>query len=174
MKTVVRFLIAVGVVFTAVLLATSCDDDDKDNQTTIIGNWKIAQTEVTVTPLATATLSKEQLEAAVANYVLFPVNSRVVFTNDAVTFAPSINGADPESMTCQYVLNKDVLSIVLPLSQAPSVQGDVDLTDNILKITLSAESFTQLLKTFAKDDADFKNVVDQISSATVYYRLVRL
>lgn len=176
MKTVVRILMAVGIVFTAVFLAASCDDDDKDNQTTIIGNWKVVESQVDVTPQTNPkpTLTKEQLETAIANYVLLAVNSRVNFTNDAVTFSPSINGASAQAITRQYVLNKDVLAITLNLTAAPAIQGDVDMTDNILKITLTAESYTRLLNALADQNPDFKTVVDQVSSATVYYRLVRL
>ena len=174
MKTGVRFLIMAGIVFTAAFLASSCKDDDKDDQTNIIGSWNVAESRVDVTLTATATNTKAEVEAEVANYLQVPVNSRVVFTNTKVTFTYSLNGAAQKSETFDYTLNDATLSIVLPIGSPSTLTADAGMTDNILKITFDQSSYTALLKYFASKDPDFKTYVDQISTASVYYRLGRI
>lgn len=174
MKTVVRLLVAVGIVFTAVLAFTACDDDDKDDQTSIIGVWSLVESKAAVTPIATATLTQAQLEAAIANYLQIPVDSRVTFTSTSVTFPLSVNTATAQNKTLQYVLNDGTLTILNPASGVAQVQGGASLKDDELKIELSASSYLNLLQTVAQKDAQFKDVVDQLSSASIYYRLKRI
>lgn len=174
MKTVVKLLIAAGIIFTAVLLTSSCKDDKKDDQTTIIGSWNVAQSRVDVTLNANATNTEEEVEAEIANYLQVPVKSRVVFTNTKVTITYSLNGAAAKSETFDYTLNNETLSIVLPIDSPKNLTAGVGMTDNILKITFDKSSYTALLKYFADQDAEFKAYVDQISEASVYYRLERI
>lgn len=174
MKTVVRFLIAAGIAFTAVLFVSSCKDDDKDDQTTIIGSWNLDQSRVDVTLNANATNTEVEIEAAIANYITIAANSRVVFTNTKLTFPVSVNGATAKNVTYDYTLNDDVLSVVLPISGVSGILSDVDLTDNVLKITTQEASFLTLLRHYASEDATFKAYIDQISAASVFYRLGRI
>lgn len=174
MKTVVRFLIAAGVAITAVFFFSACKDDDKDDQTTIVGTWQLAQSEVDVKLINGAVNSEEQVEAAIASYIEIAVNSRVAFTTTKMSFTYALNGGDPTAATYDYTLNNGTISIILPISDPANIIGDVDLTDNTLKITLKSASLMNLLKHFAAQDADFKVYVDQLSSATIYYRLNRV
>lgn len=173
MKTVLKFLIAVGIVCGAIVLTSSCKDDDKDDQTTIIGTWSVAQSRVGVDLNANASNTEAEIEAEIANYLQVPVNSRVVFSNTKVTFSYSINGAQAVSGTFDYTLNNSTLSIVLPIDNPKNLTADAGITDNTLKITFDKPSYTALLKYFAEKDANFKTYVDQISDASVYYRLER-
>lgn len=174
MKTVERILIVAGIVFTAVFLTSACKDDDKDDQTSIIGTWKLAQTEVDVSLIEGHTNSEAQVEAAIASYLEIAVNSRVVFTNKQITFPYSINQEDAKTVTYDYTLNNGTLSVLLPISNPSNIIGEADLNDNTLKITLRPASFMKLLQYFASQDADLKVYVDQLSSANVFYRLNRI
>lgn len=174
MKTVVRFLIVAGIVFTAVLLASSCDDDDKDDQTSIIGTWQVAETEASVERTATATQTETELEAALANYIKIPVNSRVSFSTTQLTVPVDINGGGAVQKTYDYTLNNGTLSIVLPISDPKALLGNADLKDNTLTVTLTSATYLKLLQYLGERDGNFKPVVDQISSATLYFRLNRV
>lgn len=174
MKTVVRLLAAVGIIFTAVLAFTSCDDDDKNDQTSIIGTWNLVESKAGIIPIATATSTQEELEAAVANYLQIPVNSRVQFSNTTVTFPLSVDTAPAQNKSLQYVLNDGTLTIMNPVTGIAQIQGSADLKDDELKIELTSSSYLNLLQTVAKSDADFKAIVDQLSSASIYYRLKRI
>lgn len=174
MKTVVRLLIAAGIVFTAVFLTSACKDDDKDNQTTIIGSWQLDQSRVDVDLIANPTFTEEEIEAEIAEYIQIAVKSRVVFTNTKVTFPLSLAGGKAQNVTYDYTVNDDVISFTLPEGSPSNLLGDLGLTDNILKITLDEKSFTTLLQELAKDDANFKKYVDEVSSASVFYRLTRI
>lgn len=174
MKTVVRLLIAAGIVFTAVFLTSACKNDDKDDQTSIIGTWQMAETKVDVTLIDGQPGPEEQVEAAIANYILIAVNSRVVFTSTKITFTYSINNGQAKTVTYDYTLNNGTLSVILPIDNPQNIIGTTDLHDNTLKITLKPESFMDLLKHFAAEDPDFKTYVDQLSSANIYYRLSRI
>lgn len=174
MKTIRRILIVAGIVFTAVFLTAACSDDDKNDQTTIIGTWNLVESKADVTPVATATETEAQLEAQIANYLLIAVNSRIVITNKSITFPLSVNGGATQSQTLQYVLNDGIMSISSPMSGVPDLLGDTDLTDNVLKITFGGDSYMKLLQALAAQDATFKAVVDQIASASIYYRMKRI
>ena len=102
-------MIVAGIVFTAVFLTAACDDDDKNDQTTVIGTWNLVESKADVTPVATATQTEEQLESQIANYLLIAVNSRIVITNKSVTFPLSVNGGTTQSKTYQYVLNDGIM-----------------------------------------------------------------
>lgn len=173
MKTIVRFLIAVGIVFTAVFLTSACKDDDKNDQTTIIGNWTLVQSEVDVTLIQGSPNSEAQVEAAIASYINIAVNSRVIFSNTKLTFTYSLNGGEAKTVTYDYTLNDGTLSVILPIDNPSNIIGDAEMTDNVLKINLQSASFLNLLKHFAAEDADFKTYVDQLASASIYYRLKR-
>lgn len=173
MKTLVRFLIVAGMVFTAVFLASSCDDDDKDDQTTIIGTWQLAESKVTVTPIATATDSKDKLEADLGNFLKIDINAKATFNNKQVSFPYSLKGV-AKTATFDYTLNGNTLSIVLGIDSPSTLLADVDLKDNTLKLSLKPESYLNLLKYFAQDDADLQATVNQISQASVYYRFNRV
>mgnify|MGYP007083618447 FL=1 len=174
MKTIRRIMIVAGIVFTAVFLTAACDDDDKNDQTTVIGTWNLVESKADVTPVATATQTEEQLESQIANYLLIAVNSRIVITNKSVTFPLSVNGGTTQSKTYQYVLNDGIMSIASPMAGGPDLLGDIDLTDNVLKITFAGDSYMKLLQALAAKDATFKTVVDQIASASIYYRMKRI
>lgn len=176
MKTVVRFLLAAGMVFTAVFLAASCDDNDhKDDQKDIIGTWNLDRTKVTVDRTADATMTEEELEAALAQYIYFPVNSKVQFTNTNVSLKLELNGEALQPASLPYVLNKGVLTITLPISNPNSIQGSVDIDDDRnLDITLASESYTTLIKSLAESDSEFKKITDQIASASAKYYFSRV
>ena len=173
MKTVERLLIAAGIVFTAVLLTNACKDDDKDDQTTIIGTWQLVESKADVKRVANATDTEENLEAAIVNYIKVPINSRVSFSNTQLTLVYSINEGENKSATCDYTLNDGTLSIVLPIDSPHTLLGSVDLKDNTLKVTLNSSSYLSLLQYFAGKDAAFKAKVDQIAEASIYFRLKR-
>jgi len=174
MKTVVRLLIVAGIVFTAVFLASSCKDDDKDDQTDIIGTWQLAESVADVELTATATETEKNVEAAISNYVKVPITSKVIFNATQVSFSYSINEAEIKTVTYPYTLNDGTLSIVLPIDDPKAILGNVDLKDNTLKITLTKSSYLSLLQHFAAQDNEFKDIVDQIASADIYYRLNRV
>lgn len=123
MKTIRRIMIVAGIVFTAVFLTAACDDDDKNDQTTVIGTWNLVESKADVTPVATATQTEEQLESQIANYLLIAVNSRIVITNKSVTFPLSVNGGTTQSKTYQYVLNDGIMSIASPMAGVPDLLG---------------------------------------------------
>ena len=66
------------------------------------------------------------------------------------------------------------MSIASPMAGVPDLLGDIDLTDNVLKITFAGDSYMKLLQALAAKDATFKTVVDQIASASIYYRMKRI
>ncbi len=173
MKTVLKFLIAVSIVCGAIVFTSSCKDHDKDDRTTIIGTWNVAQSRVGVSLNANASNTEAEIEAAIANYLQVAVNSKVVFSSTKVTFSYSLNGAEMKSETFDYTLNNSTLSIVLPIDNPKNLTADAGLTDNTLKVTFDKPSYTALLKYYAEKDPDFKTYIDQISEASVYYRLER-
>lgn len=174
MKTVVRLLVAAGIVFTAVLAFMSCDDDDKDDQTSIIGTWQLMESKVDVTPTNPSKYTENQLEGKLSTYLLIPINSRVVFSNTNVTFPVSVNGATAQNKNLQYSLNDGVLTIMNPMTGVTELQGGVNLKDDKLEIELTRTTYKHLLDALASTDADFKDYVDNIAEASVYYRLQRI
>lgn len=175
MKTVVRLLIAAGIVFTAVFLTSACKDDDKDDQTTIIGTWLVKEFNADVTLNATATQSKDEVEAAIVNYLKVAVNSRVTFNNRNVSLAYSVGNNEPQNATLEYTLNDGHLSLVLPINSPKNLLGDVDLSDNTLKVNFTPSTFVQLLNYLKDQDPEstFAAAVNQISQANLFYRLTR-
>ncbi len=175
MKTVVRFLLVVGMVFAAILLTTSCDDDHKDDQKDIIGTWQLERYKVTVDAKPNATMSETELEAALANYIFFAVNSQVVFSNTNVTLTPIINGENQQVITTTYVINKGTLTINLPIDNPKTIQGSLDIKDDReFDFTLDSESYMNLLAAIGQTDAEFQKIVDQIASASVKYHFSRV
>ena len=101
MKTIRRIMIVAGIVFTAVFLTAACDDDDKNDQTTVIGTWNLVESKADVTPVATATQTEEQLESQIANYIEVAVKSRNENTNRSDTYQLSEYGGTTQYKTYQ-------------------------------------------------------------------------